>query len=215
MHARGRTRRLGYPGHHVYNTLLEQHLYLGRGQVEYCVYPLFSPQSLIAEGSANYGIAMCFPSVAERAAFEAGVLFPLAGLDPASAADYYRVEDVVRPRGRGGGERACIRRVPVLVRRTRLMRTARACVQRGERAMRFRGRWASRGQVHRLSYAGNEAARAYVNGELGLDATIDWLVRYALMTPDRARQRVAFFEKYRYVLARRPRARTLRGARVG
>src|SRR5690606_34691815 len=46
----------GYPGHHVYNSLLEQHLARGRGWVEYLVYPLYSPQSFIAEGSANYGI---------------------------------------------------------------------------------------------------------------------------------------------------------------
>jgi len=86
----------GYPGHHVYNCLLEQAMYRGRGQVEYCVYPLFSPQSLIAEGSANYGIEMCFPTVEDRAAFEASVLFPLAGLDPASAEAYYKVEAMVR-----------------------------------------------------------------------------------------------------------------------
>ena len=42
----------GYPGHHVYNTLLEKNLVRDRGWIEYSVYPLFSPQSLIAEGSA-------------------------------------------------------------------------------------------------------------------------------------------------------------------
>src|SRR4029079_10718667 len=44
----------GYPGHHVYNALLEKSLVRDRGWVEMTVYPLFSPQSLIAEGSANY-----------------------------------------------------------------------------------------------------------------------------------------------------------------
>src|SRR5688500_14834724 len=48
----------GYPGHHVYNALLEQHLVRGRGWHEFSVYPLFSPHSLIAEGTANYGITM-------------------------------------------------------------------------------------------------------------------------------------------------------------
>ena len=38
----------GYPGHHVYNALLEQHLVKDRGWIEFTVYPLFSPQSLIA-----------------------------------------------------------------------------------------------------------------------------------------------------------------------
>jgi hypothetical protein len=46
----------GYPGHHVTNMLLEQRLVNGRHWQEYSVYPLFSPQSLIAEGSANYGV---------------------------------------------------------------------------------------------------------------------------------------------------------------
>ena len=75
----------GYPGHHVYNALLEQSLVRGRGWVEISMYPLFSPQSLIAEGSANFGIDMAFPP-AERVAFERDSLFPLAGLDPALAA---------------------------------------------------------------------------------------------------------------------------------
>ena len=38
----------GYPGHHVYNALLEKNLVRDRGWVEFTVYPLFSPQSLIA-----------------------------------------------------------------------------------------------------------------------------------------------------------------------
>jgi hypothetical protein len=50
----------GYPGHHVYNVLLEKNLWRGRKWVEFSVYPLFSPQSLIAEGSANYGIDVTF-----------------------------------------------------------------------------------------------------------------------------------------------------------
>ncbi|QXQ07857.1 hypothetical protein KX816_07650 [Sphingosinicellaceae bacterium] len=74
----------GYPGHHVYNMLLEQRLSKARGWVEFTVYPLYGPQSLIAEGSANYGIDLAFPGN-ERAAFEARVLYPLAGLDPAEA----------------------------------------------------------------------------------------------------------------------------------
>jgi hypothetical protein len=74
----------GYPGHHVYNGRLEGSLVKGRGWLEYSVYPLFSPQSLIAEGSANFGIDMAFPA-AERTAFERDSLFPLAGLDTALA----------------------------------------------------------------------------------------------------------------------------------
>src|SRR5688500_4589382 len=75
----------GYPGHHVYNALLEKHLVKDRGWIEFTVYPLFSPQSLIAEGTANYGIEVAFPGE-ERVAYEQEVLFPAAGLD-ASRAD--------------------------------------------------------------------------------------------------------------------------------
>lgn len=74
----------GYPGHHVYNALLEQNLAKGRGWIEYIVYPLYSPQSLIAEGSANYGIELAFPGP-EKRAFEVATLYPLAGLDPRDA----------------------------------------------------------------------------------------------------------------------------------
>jgi hypothetical protein len=77
----------GYPGHHVYNMLLEQHLVNERHWQEFSVYPLFSPQSLIAEGSANYGIEMAFPP-AERLKFEREVLYPAAGLDRKQAGKY-------------------------------------------------------------------------------------------------------------------------------
>lgn len=77
----------GYPGHHVLNMLLEERLTKGRGWVEFSVYPLFSPQSLIAEGSANYGIELAFPGEEQRE-FEAKVLYPLAGLDPKEAPRY-------------------------------------------------------------------------------------------------------------------------------
>jgi hypothetical protein len=80
----------GYPGHHVYNVLLEQKLVKERGWIEFTVYPLFSPQSLIAEGTANYGIELIFPG-AEREIFVHDVLYPLAGLDPRQAARYDRV----------------------------------------------------------------------------------------------------------------------------
>ena len=53
----------------------------------------------------------------------------------------------------------------------------------------------------RLNYAGNEAARGYLNGEIDADAAIDWLVRYSLNSPERAAQRIRFFDTYRsYVI---------------
>ena len=80
----------GYPGHHVFNALLEKNLYRDKGWVEISLYPLFSPQSFIAEGSANYGIEVAFPGN-EKNVFAKEVLFPLAGLDPSKADAYFKV----------------------------------------------------------------------------------------------------------------------------
>lgn len=138
----------GYPGHHTYNALLETELVHKRGWFEFTVYPLFSPQSLIAEGSANYGIEMAFPGDA-RYQFERDVLMPLAGIDTRDA-DAYRE-----------------------------LREAMAA----------------------LSYAGNEAARRYLDGEITRAQAVDWLVTYTLTSPQRASQRVDFFDRYRsYVI---------------
>lgn len=80
----------GYPGHHVYNILLEQNLVKNKGWIEYTVYPLYSPQSLIAEGTAVFGEEILFPGD-ERMKFEKEVLFPLAKLDTTDADIYYKV----------------------------------------------------------------------------------------------------------------------------
>ncbi len=138
----------GYPGHHVYNVLLEKHMVRDRGWPELSVYPLFSPQSLIAEGTANYGIEVAFPGD-ERVRFEREKLFPLAGIDPSTAERYYEIQRLT-------------------------------------------------GQ---LAYAGNEAARGYLNGTMTKQQAIDWQVRYNLFAPARAEQRIKFFDQYRsYVI---------------
>jgi hypothetical protein len=62
------------------------------------VYPLYSPQSFIAEGSANYGVELAFPG-AERLAFERRVLYPLAGLSTDGADIYIQLNDAVRDLG--------------------------------------------------------------------------------------------------------------------
>lgn len=77
-----------YPGHHVYNMLLEKNLYRDKGLVEISVYPLYSPQSLIAEGSANYGIDVVFPGN-DKIIFAKEVLLPLAGLDTTGITLYF------------------------------------------------------------------------------------------------------------------------------
>jgi hypothetical protein len=84
----------GYPGHHVYNTLVDTFLVKQRGWVEFCVHALFGPQSAVCEGSANYGIELAFPGL-ERIEFEREILFPLAGLDPAKADLYYIVQRLI------------------------------------------------------------------------------------------------------------------------
>jgi len=138
----------GYPGHHVYNTLLETKLARERGWVEFMVYALFSPQSLIAEGTANFGIEVVFPGE-DRAEYEHTSLFPLAGIDPTEAGRYYSIHRLIGV----------------------------------------------------LNYAHNEAARGYLNGRLSRQQAEEWLVTNALMSPERAAQRVRFIDAYRsYVI---------------
>jgi hypothetical protein len=88
----------GYPGHHVLNALLEQRLVKERGWIEFSVYPLFSRQSLIAEGSANYGADLAFPGD-EKLRFETSTLYPLAGLPTRDAARYRALLDAVKALG--------------------------------------------------------------------------------------------------------------------
>jgi hypothetical protein len=133
----------GYPGHHVYNVLLEQQLVRGRGWQEYSVYALFSPQSLIAEGTANYGIEVAFPDD-ERRAFERDVLFPAAGLDASQVERFHEIAAL----------------------------------------------------VEKLGYAGNESARRYRDARIDAAAARQWLEMYTLSSPERAAQRVRFFDQY-------------------
>jgi len=95
----------GYPGHHTYNALLEENLVVGKNWLEFSLYPLFSPQSLIAEGSANYGIELAFPGD-ERIEFEKRVLFPLAGLDDTLADRYYQLLELQAKLSFSGNEAA-------------------------------------------------------------------------------------------------------------
>jgi len=138
----------GYPGHHVYNAMLEQKLVNNKGWTEFSLYPLFSPQSLIAEGSANFGIEVAFTGK-ERRQFEKGTLFPLAGIDPLLVDDYYDIQEL----------------------------------------------------RSKLNYAGNEAAKKYLDGQISREEAAKWLVKYNLNSYERALQRTRFFDKYRsYVI---------------
>ena len=55
--------------------------------------------------------------------------------------------------------------------------------------------------VDQLSYAGNEAARRYINGTIDAKGAADWLEKYGLYSRPRAEQRVRFMDQYRsYVI---------------
>lgn len=138
----------GYPGHHTYNVLLEKNLVNERKWLEYSVYSLFSPQSLIAEGSANYGVEMAFPAALKKS-FQRDVLYPLAGIDPALLDKYDALLQL----------------------------------------------------TSQLSYAGNEAARSYLDGKMTREQAIQWLIDVELYPVEKAPQRISFFDANRsYVI---------------
>ena len=134
----------GYPGHHTYSTLLEQNLVQQKNWLEFSIYPLYSPQSFIAEGSANYGIDLAFPQK-QRLIFEKNVLYPLAGIDTDNAEIYHKFLQLMR----------------------------------------------------KLSYAGNEVARLYLNQKITAQQAQQMLEQYCLNSKKRAQQRVKFFDAYR------------------
>lgn len=131
----------GYPGHHIFNALIEKNLVNERGWIEYSIYNLFSPSSLLAEGSANYGIEVVFPEP-ERLEFEQNVLFPLAGIEPEKAKLYYKIQAV----------------------------------------------------LHQLSYVDNMVAQKYLDKEVNSEEAVVLLMKYALSSEQRSRQRLKFIE---------------------
>lgn len=138
----------GYPGHHTHNARLEMKLYKERGWVEYSVYPLYSPLSLIAEGVAEYGIHLLFTDE-ELINYESSVLFPLAGLDTANVRTYHHIA-----RLRSALEGAMV-----------------------------------------------EVARRYLDGQFSKEEAIEWLSRYGLRSPLRAKKNLDFIGRYRsYVI---------------
>jgi len=84
----------GYPGHHIQGIYNERQ-YRERGLVEFSVAPLYAPASPLNEGGADFGVDLAFP-LEERVQFEAAVLYPLAGLDPATAAAYGHLREALR-----------------------------------------------------------------------------------------------------------------------
>ncbi len=138
----------GYPGHHTWNIMLERELLNANGWIEYSVYPLFSPLSITAEGSANYGIELAFPGD-EKTTFERDVLFPLAELDPSDAEKLDALNKARR----------------------------------------------------KLSHARNHIAREYLDGRFSSEEAVDLLMRYNLVSRERAEQSLSFIDTYRgYVI---------------
>ncbi|OQY26268.1 MAG: hypothetical protein B6244_14080 [Candidatus Cloacimonetes bacterium 4572_55] len=85
----------GYPGHHLFHSLLEKNLGRERGWMEFCIAPLFCPAAIIAEGTAEYGVDLVFPKD-ERIEFELSQLFPIAGLDARLAEVFYQALECLK-----------------------------------------------------------------------------------------------------------------------
>jgi hypothetical protein len=180
----------GYPGHHVLNLLIEQRMARGGatgagGRAgapwrEYLVNPLYSPLSVLSEGSANYGIDLAFPGP-ERLAFERDVLYPLAGLNPATAEAYWRVQQAIEELG---GARLTIARMYLDREITR--EQAVALTQRylltspagAEQSVRFTDTYRS----YVLNYGwGRDLVRRYIERG-GADAATRWRRMDALLS---------------------------------
>lgn len=95
----------GYPGHHVYNALLESKLVVGKRWVEYTVYPLYSPQSLLAEGSANAGIDVVMTRDERRRALRE-TMAPASGVPVDAILAVDAIHDAMKPLRYVNGEAA-------------------------------------------------------------------------------------------------------------
>jgi hypothetical protein len=133
-----------YPGHHTYNCLLEQKLAVERGWSEITIYPLFSPQSLIAEGTANAGVDVIM-SADERLAFMRDTLAAIAGLEGLDFERYAELLAALEP----------------------------------------------------TKYARGEGARMLLDEGRPDEEVVTFLVRYGLMSEERARKSVDFIRTYR------------------
>ena len=171
----------GYPGHHAYNAMLEQRLVRERGWVEFTVYPLFSPQSLIAEGTADFGTELAFPGQSVWP-WVGKHLVPLAGLDPEVSGVQWKLQAAERP----------LRSLRIDVAREyldgRLSRQealrwlaeyGRTNSEEAERALRFIERY--RSYVINYSY-GEDLVRAYVDAVGGQEPGKRWAVFLGLLS---------------------------------
>lgn len=161
----------GYPGHHVQG-IYNERLYRDRGWVEYSVAPLYHPSSPMNEGAGNFGVELAFPGE-ERLAFERDVLYPLAGLDPATAARYSAVQQALAELAFARLTIAAMylngevdrEHTLSLMERYQLMSRSRA-----EQSLRFTEHY----RAYVINYvSGEEAVRAFVN-RAGAGADARW-----------------------------------------
>lgn len=170
----------GYPGHHVWNVLVENRLLRDRGWVEYTVFPLFSPGGLIGEGSANYGVDLAFPGD-ERATYEREVLFPLAGLDASAAGTLHRLNELARQLAHATTATARlyldghIGRAEAVEQRRKY---GLVSVEKAEQSVRFIEQYRS----YVLNYSlGRDIVRSYIEGQAG-DLPGRWAAFERLLT---------------------------------
>lgn len=69
----------GYPGHHTELCLKEKFLFKDKNYIEYSVYPLYSPESVISEGIAEFGLEIIFTE-SELLDFLKMEMFPMVGI---------------------------------------------------------------------------------------------------------------------------------------
>ena len=156
----------GYPGHHVFNLLLEKYLVDENAWMEYSIYPLYSPMSFLAEGSANYGIEVVFPEV-ERIHFEKNTLFPLAGIAPDKADLYYRIQAVLQKLSYAGNMVAK-RYLDGEIERTTAIRLLMKYALSDEKRSTQRIRFIEKNRSYVINYnLGQDVVKAYVERHAG------------------------------------------------
>jgi len=171
----------GYPGHHVYNVLLESELVGKRGWVEYSVYPLFSPQSFIAEGTANYGMELMFTEE-EKIQFEKEVLFPIAGLKTDGYETYRKADKIL---GKLGLSRNNIARdylegnITEEEAKQQIMKYSLSTEQRAEQSLRFINTYGAYVITYNI---GEQMVKEYVERLAGDDNAKRWEVFRKLLS---------------------------------
>jgi hypothetical protein len=167
----------GYPGHHVYSTIVEKYLVKEKGWKEYSILPLFIPRMIIIEGLAIFAQELVMP-LNERISFEREVLFPLAGLDIDKIEKYYQIRKIQ------------------LELDYAVYEVARNYLD---------GKFTEEEAVSWLMKYGllsvYEVARNYLDGKFTEEEAVSWLMKYGLLSPELAYKKLNFIRQYRsYVM---------------